>query len=73
VSAAEIMNQIERLPLDEREKLRNYARERLEPGQLPGRELAILIQKMYDATDPAEKKRLEDEIVRGFYGDAPHA
>jgi hypothetical protein len=28
---------------------------------------------MLSAEDPAEAKRLEDEIVGGFYGSAPHA
>jgi hypothetical protein len=73
MSAAEIIEQIKRLPEEEREIVRSYARERLEPGQLPGRELQGIAQKMLDAKDPAEAKRYEDEFVRGFYGDAPHA
>lgn len=73
MSAAEIMQEIDRLPEDEREKLRTYAKVRLEPGQLPGHQLAEIAQKMYDAKDPAEAKRHEDEFIRGFYGNAPHA
>jgi hypothetical protein len=73
MSAAEIIEEIKRLPPDEREKVRNFARTKLEPGQLSGAEIAALAQKMADATDPAEAKHLEDELVRGFYGNIPHA
>jgi len=73
MSAAEIIEQIKRLPPDERERVRNFARENLEDGQLPGEEIGKLVQEMIDAKDPAEAKRLQDEIVRGFYGNVPHA
>jgi len=42
VSATEIIEQIKRLPPDERERVRNFARENLEPGQLPSDELGEL-------------------------------
>ena len=73
MSAAEIIEQIKRLPPDEREKVCNFARERLDAGQLPADQIGVLVQKMIDAKDPAESRRLEDEIVRGFYGNVPHA
>jgi hypothetical protein len=41
------------------------ARER----QLSGEELAILAQRMVESADPAEVKKLRDEIHRGFYGE----
>jgi hypothetical protein len=41
------------------------ARER----ELSGEELAGLAQRMADSNDPAEKKRLREEIHRGFYGE----
>jgi hypothetical protein len=42
----------------------------LEPGQLSGKELAGLAERMIAAKEPAEADRLEKEIIRGFYGDA---
>ena len=36
---------------------------------LSGAELGVLAQQMVDATDPAEVKRLQAEIIKGFYGD----
>ena len=73
MNAAEIMDEINRLPPDEREVVRAYAAERLEPGQLSSEALTVLTQKMIDAKDPAEAKRLKEEIIKGFYGDKPHA
>ena len=73
MSAAEIIEQIKRLPAEEREKVRNFVRLDLLPGQLTGEELAALGERMISTKDPAEAKRLEDEMVRGFYGSVPHA
>ena len=73
MTAVEIVEEISRLPEGERELVRQIAGERLEPGQLPSLQLAALVQQMIDAKDSAESKCLEDQIVRGFYGDRPHA
>jgi hypothetical protein len=73
MSAAEIIEQIKRLPAEEREKVRDFVRLDLPPGQLTGEELAALGEKMISTNDPAEAKRLEDELVRGFYGSVRHA
>jgi hypothetical protein len=73
LSATEIIEEIKRLPPGERERVRDFARERLDEGQLPAEDIGRLVQKMVNATDPAEKKRLEEEIVKGFYGAMPHA
>jgi len=73
MSALEIIKEIRSLPSDEQEKVKRFVRENLGPGQISGEEIEALAQKMVDAKDPAEAKRLEDEIVRGFYGDVPHA
>ena len=40
-----------------------------ENRQLSGDELAMLAQQLLDASNPAEKKRLRDELTRGFYGE----
>lgn len=36
--------------------------------ELSGDELAKLAAKMCAVTDPAEKTKIRDEIIRGFYG-----
>ena len=73
MSALEIIEQIRRLPPGEREKIRAFVRENLEDGQLSSQELGHLTRRMVQADNPAEAERLKDEIVRGFYGNAPHA
>ena len=70
MSAAEIIEQIRQLPEDEREKVKRFTQLNLEPGQLSGKELSALAQRMIDAKDTAEGDRLQKEIIRGFYGDA---
>lgn len=73
MNADEVIERYKALPADQREKVQAYVRLNLESGQLPGEQLGEIAQKMYDAKDPAEVKRYEDEFIRGFYGDAPHA
>lgn len=70
MSAAEIIEEIRQLPEEEREKVKRFTQLNLEPGQLTGKELANLAQKMIETPDPAEADHLEKEIIRGFYGDA---
>jgi hypothetical protein len=70
MSAAEIIEQIQRLPEGEKEKVRRFARLKLEAGQLSGEQLGALAQRMIEAPDAEEADRLEQEIIRGFYGDA---
>jgi hypothetical protein len=70
MSAAEIIEQIQRLPEAEKEKVRRYARLNLEPGQLAGEQLGTLAKRMIETRDPKEADRLEQEIIRGFYGNA---
>jgi hypothetical protein len=69
MSAVEIIEQIQRLPEGEKEKVRRFARLNLEPGQLAGEQMRALAQQMIETADPKEADRLEQEIIRGFYGD----
>jgi hypothetical protein len=73
MSATEIIEHIRRLPPEEREKVREFTRLNLAPGQLTGEEIAALGERMLATEDSAEARRLEDQIVRGFYGEVPHA
>jgi hypothetical protein len=73
MSALEIIEQIRRLPTGEQEKIRAFVRENLEDGQLSSQELGELTERMVEAQDSAKAERLKEEIVRGFYGNAPHA
>jgi hypothetical protein len=50
-----------------------FARQVAEKGPLSPEELGELAQRMVEAKDPAEADRLQQEIVRGFYGGELHA
>jgi hypothetical protein len=73
VTAVEIIEQIKRLPRKEQEQVMEFARQAVEKGPLSPEELGALAQRMVDAQDPAEADRLQQEIVRGFYGPESHA
>jgi hypothetical protein len=70
MSAVEIIEQIRQLPGDEQEKVKRFVRENLEPGQLSAEDLGELTGRMAEAKDAQEADRLENEIIRGFYGEA---
>ncbi|HEV7401537.1 MAG TPA: hypothetical protein VGO11_01375 [Chthoniobacteraceae bacterium] len=67
MSATEIMTEIDSLPETEREKVLRFAECRAQ-GRLTTEELMELAKKMVESNNPAEQGVLEDEIVRGFYG-----
>jgi hypothetical protein len=73
MTALQIIEEIRRLPHEERIKVIRFARENLEEGQLSGEELGELTRQMVEAKEPAEAARLREQITRGFYGNAPHA
>lgn len=73
MTAAQIIEEIKRLPQNERSRVIEFARHAEEIRQLRGEELGELARRMVEAKDPAEADRLKDEIVRGFYGGQPHA
>jgi ferritin len=73
MSAAEIIQEIKRLPREERQKVTEFARENLEDGQLSSQELGELTRQMVETKDQAEAAGLKEKIMQGFYGNAPHA
>lgn len=73
MTAVEIIEEIKRLPRDEQSRVIEFARLVGEKRQLSPEELGRLAKQMVEAKDPAEADRLQEEIVRGFYGGEPHA
>jgi len=41
--------------------------------RLTGKELSSLVERMINASDPAEEAKAREEIVRGFYGQRSQA
>jgi hypothetical protein len=73
MTAVEIIEAIKGLPREEQTQVAEFARHIQSATQLSPEELGRLAQRMVDATDPAEADRLEQEIIRGFYGSQSHA
>jgi hypothetical protein len=73
MTAAEIIEEIKRLPRDERNQVVEFARHATENLPLSPEELGQLARRMVEAQDPAEADRLQEEIVRGFYGGQSNA
>jgi hypothetical protein len=72
MTGLEAIEEIKRMPREERRKVIEYARY-AEKEQLAPEELGELTRQMVEAKDPAEAERLKQEIIRGFYGTEPHA
>ena len=68
MTAVEIIEEIKRLPVDEQTKVIEFARKAAEDRRLSPDELGQLARRMVEAKDPAEADRLQEQIVRGFYG-----
>ena len=69
MTAEQIIKDIKLLPRDEQSRVVQFAVELARSRQLPAEDLAVIAEKMLATNDPADKKRLEDELTRGFYGD----
>ena len=69
MTAAQIIHEIDCLPPAELVKVVRHAKELDKRRPLSGEELTGLAQRMVDATDPAEAARLQEALVKGFYGE----
>lgn len=73
MTAVEIIEEIKRLPRDEQNRVFEFARHAVESRLLSPEELGQLAERMVEAKDPTDADRLQQEIVRGFYGGQSHA
>jgi hypothetical protein len=69
MTATAVIEEIRHLPPGEQSRVLQFAFELARERQLSGKELAALAQRMVESGDPAEIKKLRDEIHRGFYGE----
>jgi len=69
MTATVVIEEIKQLPRAEQSRVLQFAFELARERQLSGEALAELARQMADSNDPAEKKRLREEIHRGFYGE----
>ncbi len=73
MTATAVIEEIEQLPPEEQSRVIQYAMELARRRQLTGKELGELARRMVETKDPVKADRLREEIVRGFYGNEPHA
>ncbi len=73
MNAAAIIDGIKNLPPGERARVVEFVHQLEKPRPWSGEKLSEQEKKMVEATDPAEAERLKQQIVAGFFGDAPDA
>lgn len=73
MTAVEIIEEIKRLPRTEQDRVIEFARRAGESRPLNPEQLGQLARRMVETRNAAEADRLQEEIVRGFYGGEPHA
>jgi hypothetical protein len=67
-AATAVIEEIKHLTRAEQSRVIQFALELAQARQLSGEALAGLTQQMVDSENPAEIKKLREEIHRGFYG-----
>ncbi len=73
MTATAVIEEIEQLPPEEQSRVIQFVNELARKRQLTGKELGELAKRMVETKDPVEADRLQEEIVRGFYGGELHA
>jgi len=80
MTATAVIEEIKQLPRTEQSRVIQFAFELARESQLSGNsrplapeELGELARRMVETNDPAEADRLQEEIMRGFYGGETHA
>jgi hypothetical protein len=68
MTGVEVIEEIKRLPKEEQTKVIEFARQIAENPPLTPEELGKLADRMVETKDSAEAERLQQKIVRGFYG-----
>ena len=69
MTATAVIEEIEQLPPEDQSRVIQFVNELARKRQLSGEELGVLVQRMVNAKDTAEIKKLRREIHRGFYGE----
>jgi hypothetical protein len=73
MTAAAVIEEIKQLPRAEQSRVIRFVDALARSRQLSGEELGDLARQMAEEKDPLEAVRVQEEIVRGFYGGDSHA
>jgi hypothetical protein len=69
MTATEIIREIDALPPAELAVVVRHAKQLDQRRPLSGAELTELARRMVEASSPAEADRLQEALVKGFYGE----
>jgi hypothetical protein len=69
MTAAKVIEDMDRLPPDEQAKVIQHAFELARRRELTAEELGDLAERLAVSNDPAEIIRLKSAMTRGFYGE----
>ena len=69
MTATAVIEEIEQLPPEDQSRVIRFVNELARKRQITGEELGVLVRRMVDSKNPAEIKKLRQEIHRGFYGE----
>ena len=69
MTATTVIEEIEQMPPEEQSRIIRFVNELARKRQLTGEALGELAGRMVESNDPAEVKKLREEIHRGFYGE----
>ena len=73
MNAAAIIDEIKHLPPAEQEQVVEFVQSLETRRPWRGEKLTEYEKRMVVTNDPAEARRLKEQIVAGFYGDEPDA
>lgn len=73
MSATSVIEEIKQLPPREQAEVIQFTSQLARQRQLAPEELGALARQVVEARTPAEASRLQEAIVRGFYGNEAHA
>ena len=73
MTTSQIIQEIVNLPPEEQAKISRFTRKLDNERQLTGEELGALADRMISAPTKAEADAINEQIIRGFYGNKPHA
>lgn len=68
MTGAEVIEEIKKLPTEERSKVLRFAHDLTQGQQLSTDELMMIARQMVEANDSAEADKLQEKFIRGFYG-----
>ena len=69
MNASAIIDEIKLLPRDEQDQVVEFVQTLGKQRPWSGAKLTEYATRMVETNDPAEAKRLKEQIIAGFYGD----